>query len=241
VSIEVRPVDFETLGTLREAFRAEADCQIVRDSILPRRLAAPYVVLRDGAVAAYGGIWLKYFPERVVEFYVLEGFRDGRRALFEAFLSSTGAKEIEAQTNMPAMLELLRELGSEPVEEKILFRDGGPTSPTSPAGWFRRRRAEDEGPEGDWVVEMDGEVVAGGGMLTHYNPPWADLFMEVAPSWRRRGVGSYLVQELRRVCREAGLVPAARCDPDNVASWRTLQRGGMAECGRLLAASVKGG
>lgn len=236
--IAVEPVEFHEIEHLREPFRAEAACQIVHDSILPRRLARPYRVRWDGEVAAYGGVWVKYFPGRVVEFHTVGRFHEERARLFRAFLASSGAKEIEAQTNMPAMHDLLREFGADPVEEKILFADDRPTS-LECAGSFRRRRAEEEGPEGEWVVEIAGEVAAGGGVLTHYNPPYGDLYMEVKPSGRRRGVGSYIVQELRRVCHESGLVPAARCDPDNVASWRTLERGGMAECGRLLAARIE--
>lgn len=236
--IEVRLVDFRDIEPLKELFREEADCQIVHDSILSRRLADPYLVLYEGEIAAYGGVWTRYFPGRVVEFHALEGFRDDRGALFERFIAATGAKEIEAQTNMPAMRELLDEFGVEPAEEKILFREGAPSALEYPAGSFRRRRAGEDGPEGAWVVEIAGEVVAGGGVLTHYNPPYGDLYMEVRASARRRGVGRYIVQELKRVCHESNLIPAARCDPSNTASRRTLERGGMAECGRLLAATI---
>lgn len=237
--IEVRLVGFRDIEELRKLFRAEADCQIVHDSILRRRLADPYLVLCEGEIAAYGGVWTRYFPGRVVEFHALERFRDDRAALFEGFISTSGAKEIEAQTNMPAMWDLLNQFGVEPVEEKTLFREGGPTALECPGGSFRRRRAGEEGPEGEWVVEIAGEVAAGGGVLTHYNPPYGDLYMEVRPSATRQGVGSYIVQELRRVCHESDLVPAARCDPDNIASRRTLERGGMVECGRLVAASIR--
>lgn len=236
--IEVRRVDFRDIEPLRELFREEAACQIVHDSILPRRLADPYLVLCEGEIAAYGGVWTRYFPGRVVEFHALERFRDDRAALFERFIAATGAKEIEAQTNMPAMAALLEEFGVDPVEEKILFREGAPTALEYPAGSFRRRRPGEEGPEGEWVVDIAGEVAGGGGVLTHYNPPYGDLYMEVRASARRQGLGSYIVQELKRVCHAAGLVPAARCDPDNHASRRTLERGGMAECGRLLAATI---
>lgn len=224
---------------LRQSFRAGVDCQIVHDSILPRRLADPYLLTVGGAVAGYGGVWTKYHPGRVVEFWIDAPFRGHRTELFRAFLARSGAREMEAQTNIPAMCEYLHEFGDQPVVEKILFRDGGATALECAGSSFRRRRADDEGPEGEWVVEIAGDVVAAGGVLTHYNPPYGDLFMEVSPSARGRGAGSYVVQELRRVARDRGLVPAARCDPDNTASWRTLERGGMTPCGRLLAAPIR--
>jgi GNAT superfamily N-acetyltransferase len=63
--------------------------------------------------------------------------------------------------------------------------------------------------------------------------------MEIAEPCRRHGFGSYLVQELKRVCYEAGKKPAARCNLYNYASRRTLERAGMFPCGRILAGEVK--
>lgn len=239
MGIKIEATDHATIADLREGFRAEADCQIVHDSILPRRLADAYLLYLDDEVAAYGGVWTKYFPGRVVEFHTLEEFGDARGELFGRFLLTTGATEIEAQTNMPGMFRLLREFGGEPVEEKILFEAGRATTVDCPGARFRRRGPDDGGPEGEWVVELGGGVAAAGGVLTHYNPPYGDIYMEVEPSERRRGLGSFIVQELGKVCRESGLIPAARCNPGNIASRRTLERGGMVECGRLLAAPVK--
>jgi GNAT superfamily N-acetyltransferase len=54
-------------------------------------------------------------------------------------------------------------------------------------------------PVGDWGVEVGGAVVGTGGFFLPYNPPYGDLYMEVAPDLRRRGYGSYLIQELTRV------------------------------------------
>ena len=62
--------------------------------------------------------------------------------------------------------------------------------------------------------------------------------MGVSESRRRLGFGSYLVQELKRVCYEAGRRPAARCNPDNFASRRTLQKAGLLPCGRLLTGEI---
>ena len=236
--VDVRSVNLEDVADLREAYRAEADGQIVHYSILARKLGQPYLVVCDGDPAAYGGVWTEHFPGRVMEFWAHRRFRDARRELFAHFVQRSGATEIEAQTNMPGMLELLCAAGTGSTEEKILFRDGGPSAVTCAGAIFRRRRTGEEGPEGEWVVELEGKVAGGGGILTHYNPPYADLYMAVVPESRRRGVGSYLVQELRRVCRERGLTPAARCNPDNLASWRALERGHMVECGRLLAARL---
>ena len=90
-------------------------------------------------------------------------------------------------------------------------------------------------PVGEWLIEVDGGIVATGGVATHYNPPYGDLFMEVDEPHRRRGYGSYLIQELKRVAYEMGKVPAARCNVANAASRATLQKAGMLPCARLLS------
>ena len=89
------------------------------------------------------------------------------------------------------------------------------------------------------MIEAAGTVVATGGFLLHYNPPFADLFMEVRSDARRRGYGSFLIQQLIAECYLAGRVPAARTGVDNVASQRTLVKGGLRECGRMLRATLR--
>jgi GNAT superfamily N-acetyltransferase len=88
--------------------------------------------------------------------------------------------------------------------------------------------------EAGWIVEADGVIAAAGGLLFHYNVPYGDIYMAVAEPLRRRGHGSYLVQELKRVGREMGKVPAARCNVSNPASRATLQKAGMMPCARML-------
>jgi hypothetical protein len=39
---------------------------------------------------------------------------------------------------------------------------------------------------------------------------------------------------LKRICYEGGSVPCARCNPDNVASRKTLQKAGFVPCAHIL-------
>ena len=81
-------------------------------------------------------------------------------------------------------------------------------------------------------------MVATGGALTHYNPPYADLYMEVRPDVRRRGFGALVLQAAKEDCYARGLVPAARTGVTNLASQATLRRAGLRECGFVLAGRV---
>jgi len=91
---------------------------------------------------------------------------------------------------------------------------------------------------GEWVVEIDGAVVARGGMLFHYNRPYSDIYMNVDEPFRRRGIGTYLVQELKRLCYELGAIPSARCSTTNEPSRRALQRAGFVPFAHILFGSL---
>lgn len=200
----------------------------------------------EGRTAGYGAVLNKYDKGRLTEFYTLPHARGIALPMFRELLAASQATHIEAQTNSPLMLLMLYDCAKNISDEKILFQDVFVTHLACPNGVFRRAMPEEtvsvfshqREPVGDWVVEADGAVVATGGFYCHYNPPYGDLFMEVTESARRRGFGSYLVQELKRVCYEAGKKPAARCDPANVASRRTLQKADFLPCARLLVGEV---
>jgi GNAT superfamily N-acetyltransferase len=138
---------------------------------------------------------------------------------------------------------MLYDFGCRIATESILFEDAERTRLPCPEGAFRGATPEDRGPNPDdppapFVIEARGAIVAAGGFLTHYNPPYADIFMSVAPGERRRGFGSYLVQELKHACYGSGHRPAARCHPENVASRRTLEKAGLLPCARVLVGDV---
>ena len=236
VRIEVHRAEFQDIAAFRESHRAEARCQLVADSLLGRGLADPYLIAVDGQCAGYGGVRRQIDPGRVMEFHTFPAARGLALPMFRAFLAESGATEIEAQTNVPLMLLMLYDCGRNIRVQNYLFADAAATSLPCPSGLFRQGRSTDAiaEPERQWVIDVDGTIVAHGGYLTHYNPPYADVYMEVAEPWRRQGFGSFLVQELKRVCYAAGRWPAARCNAENVASRRTLETAGLLPCGMRL-------
>lgn len=245
MDIRVERAEYRDIEARRELYRQEANCQIIHDSILRRGMADPYLIEVNGRFGGYGGVWNSHNVGDVMEFYTLPHLRGNPTgAMFREFLAASAATGMEAQTNMPSMLTLLWDFcaASRITEEAILFHDGFVSAlPGPPGAVFRHARPEDHGPDADaeWVVEAaDGAVVASGGFLCHYNPPYGDVYMAVSESARGQGFGSYLVQEIKRVCYEAGKKPAARCNPSNVASRRTLQKAGFLPCGRLLRGEI---
>jgi GNAT superfamily N-acetyltransferase len=246
MQIDIQRAAYLEVEAMRELYRHEARCQIIRDSHLRRGLADPYLIRVNGRLCGYGGISNKA-PHRLIEFYVQPAMRRFASPLLRELLAASGATAMAAQTNMPLMLMLLYECAQDITREAILFEDAEMTHHTCTQGVFRQATLADSAtifphhhePVGDWVIDTAEGIVATGGFLTHYNPPYGDIFMEVRESARQRGFGRYLVQELKRVCYEAGKKPAARCDPTNMASRRTLESAGLLPCGYLLTGRIE--
>jgi GNAT superfamily N-acetyltransferase len=231
--IRVRPADRADVPELRLRYSEEANCQIVHYSFVDRGLADTYLIEREGRVVGYGALSNHYDKGRLVEFYVSPELRGEALPMFRELIATCGATHLEAQTNMPLMLLMLYDCGANIVPERIIFHDALTTNLECPPKVEFRRGAE------GWLLQVCGAEVGNGGVLYHYNPPWGDIYMETVETCRRQGFGSYLVQELKRVCYEAGRKPAARCNLDNYASRRTLERAGMFPCGHILVGEVK--
>ncbi len=247
MTIQVQRAEFNEVEGLRDLYRQEANCQIISDAILSRGRADPYLILVDGRVGGYGGVRNTDASKgRLMEFYALPDLRAGALPMFRELLAVSQATHIEAQTNIPLLLLMLLDCARNIISDAILFEDARTTRLACPEGILRRVGAEDaphifphrHEPVGDWMIEAGGTAVATGGAYFHYNPPYGDIFMEVAEPHRGRGHGSYLVQEVKRVCYEMGKKPAARCNVSNVASRRTLQKAGFLPCARLLVGEV---
>jgi GNAT superfamily N-acetyltransferase len=235
---------------LREQYREEMNCQIVHDSIHGRPgWTVEHALELDGSTVGYGsmavgGPWRE--TPAIYEFYVQREQRMRTFDLFASLLTACGAKRIETQSNAPALTVMLHTFARNIRAEAILFKDAFQTSYIPAGAAFRamaaedmetlRRRDLDDGP--GWLVTLQGEIAGTGGVLYHYNPPYGDIYMKIADPFRQKGLGTYLVQELKAVCRAGGKVPAARCSVDNLASRRTLQRSGFVPCGNIMVGDL---
>ena len=250
MAISVEPTDLGAIQQLRESFRSEMRCQIIHDSIHRRPgWTTEYVLRRDGVVAGYGSVAIAGpWRERpaVYEFYVVPEQRSHLFDLFEAFNEVSAAPAIEMQTNDVIAAVVLRAYARDITNDAIIFHDGLTTHHALPPDAKFRTATATDAPDTAaedlrWraVVEVDGEVAAAGGVLFHYNPPYGDVYMDVDERFRRRGFGTYIVQELKRLCYEGGFIPGARCSPGNVASRQTLQRAGFVPCGHILTGTLR--
>lgn len=245
-----RLVSHSAVLSLRTQFREEMNRQIVHDSLHTRKGWTQSYLLELGGVAvgfagvAIAGPWQD--KPTVFEFYVLRARRTRLFDLFEALLATSRARFFEVQTNEPCLPIMLPVYGRDMVSESIVFADHLTTTLPANGAVFRPTTSDKDahdcieeragGPEA--VLEVDGQVAGKGGVLFHYNRPYGDVYMEIAEPFRQHGLGAYLVQELKRLTYELGAIPAARCNPDNAASRRTLQRAGFAPCAHILVGAI---
>jgi len=75
MDIQVQQADYQAIASLRELYHQEANCEIIHDSTLRRKIADSYLIQINGRAAGYAGIWNKYDPGRPMEYYLLYGFR----------------------------------------------------------------------------------------------------------------------------------------------------------------------
>jgi GNAT superfamily N-acetyltransferase len=229
------------IGPLRALFLQELNAQCRYDAAHWRKGTTEFLIRHDGRAVGYGSVKdLHESRGTVFEFYLVPAMRDRALAVLRELTTVSNAEAAECQTNDLFYASLVRQLSADVTSDTILFGVGQTNELTSADGLFRPRRKKDRifehhvEPVGDFVVDVGGEVVGTGGFLLHYNPPFADIYMEVREEARRRGYGSFLIQGLIAECYLTGRVPAARTSTDNIASQRTLARGGLRECGRML-------
>ena len=238
MDLSAKPVSLDEIRDWRDLFRQEMHCQVVHDSLHPRSgWTQSYRLEAAGAPAGYGSIvmggpWTG--TRTVFEFYVLPPKRALVFDLFATLLADSAATAIIAQTNDGLLTIMLHARAHNIVSESLVFEDKLTTAHTANGATLRRRGE----PDNDWVLDVDGEVAAKGGILFHYNRPYGDIYMEVGETFRRRGLGCFLVQELKRICYEMGSIPCARCSPDNEASRKTLQKAGFVPCAHILTGSL---
>ena len=226
--IDVAEVPLEEILPLRELYRREMNCQIVHDSLPGRGFGKLFLVRIDGRVAGYGFVMgYRGEPKDLIrEFYLLPRYRGYALPVFHQLIAKSQARRIEAQTNDVLLTLMLYDFATEITSNTVVFYDALTTGFAIPVATFREVTDADKErifehkvePLGEWLVEEAGTVVATGGIALHYNLPYGDIYMEVDEPYRRRGFGSYLIQELKRVCYEMGRIPAARCNVGNVAS-----------------------
>ena len=244
--LEAIRCELQDIQIFRALFLAELNTQIRYNARHERGWSDSYLLSVDSVPVGYGSVAGQELSDRdtIFEFYIIPPYRKLATQLFRKLIEASGVKFIECQTNDFLLHSMTLEFSKSVSSSVILFSDHTVTNLNIPELAFRRKTETDvlfehKGePEGSHVIEWNGEVIATGGFLLHYNFPFSDLYMEVKEDARRKGVGSYLIQELKKECYLAGRIPAARCNIENHPSKATLLKAGMKVSGFMLMGTL---
>jgi len=247
MKLKANKTELKAILALRNLFLQEANFQIRYNACHERGWTDSYLLMRDEIEIGYGSIKGQEIADRDTgfEFYLIPPFRKFSSLIFPELIAASRAKFIECQSNDLLLSAMLYEFSQNINAEVVLFEDHAATEHFIPNVVFRARKENDSifehkvEPVGEYVLELGGEIVATGGYFLHYNMPFADLYMEVSENFRRKGLGSLLIQELKKACYLAGRVPAARCNIQNKASRATLLKAGLKVSGFMLKGDIK--
>ncbi|MCP4640944.1 MAG: GNAT family N-acetyltransferase [bacterium] len=195
----------------------------------------------------------------LLQFFVSEEYARYAEDAFEEMLRETGTKLAYVSTRDPLALSLSLTYQHQVSLESYLFEHRIVTSHV-PSGLPRAtfRNANDEDIQdiiaasgdfwGDIVLTVQGgqlrvlgseDTLFGMGYVsTEYcSEGTANLGVFTNPNFRRKGVGTFIVQELVQECRSRGLSPIAACYHENVGSKGTLARAGFVSYDRMFMVS----
>lgn len=237
-----QPRDIESL---RCAFLEELNAQFIHDKCHLYGWSDDYLFTIDGIVAGYGCVWgieKRSDRDTVFEFYVLPEHRRYESALMRRLIKVAGVTTLECQTNDPNTSRLFFENASPISVQSILFCNLHTTHFSAEAVQLVDvSDVLDLARERKFELRRGDVVLATGGLMLNYNPPYADIYMEVPMEHRAAGYGTLIVQELKRVAFGIGRVPVARCRVSNDISKATLIRAGFRPCAYWLVGNVIAG
>lgn len=248
MKLEASRTELKEIQPFRSLFLQENNFQIRYNACHERNWSDSYLLTIDNRKIGYGSIKGKEKladRDAIFEFYVITPVRKMLSLLFSELMTASRATFIECQSNDPHLSSMLFEFSRNINSDVILFEDQVMTEYSMPSVIFRHRMEDDivfehkVEPAGDYVLEKNREVVATGGFMLHYNIPFADLYMEVREDCWGKGLGSFLLQEIKRECYQSGRVPAARCNIMNRASSATLMKAGFKVTGYMLTGVIR--
>jgi GNAT superfamily N-acetyltransferase len=247
MSLDVIKTDLKDILYLRNLFLQENNFQIRYNSRHERGWSDSYLIIHNqvkigyGSVAGYDNTANR---DTVFEFYIIPSFRNFSSTAFLKLLQVSKSTIIECQSNDILLTTMLYQYCHKISPTTVLLGEHITTDLKADKVLFRKRNENEVifehrvEPVGNYVLELNNEVVATGGFFLHYNMPFADLYMEVKEDCRRKGLGSFLIQELKKHCYLSGRVPAARTGIDNVASKATLIKAGLKITGFVLSGAI---
>lgn len=239
MKIEVNKTVLDEVTELRKLFLKENKIQFVHDKCHYYGWADYYLFLVDSIQAGYGCVWgsnKRQDRDTIFEFYLQAPYRKFSNMIFRSFYEVSKAPYAECQTNDILLSNLVFEQAININAEAILFEVDFHADLDMRGTVFKRSEKQNDNSDdsGEYILELNGEVIASGGFMMNYNFPYADIYMEVKEKFRSKGYCSLIIQELKKQVYAIGRVPSARCNIKNQVSKSCLQKAGFKPCGFII-------
>lgn len=199
----------------------------------------------------------------LLRFHLWKDYLERAQAIFHWIISAHRIRHAMTSTIEPLYFSLCLDAHSSITLHSYLFRDNQPRRVSSGLGEAHVRKAESselddlvrfyhantESP-GEWIepflrshlsrdelfvlCDQHTLVAVGECIPSQLQPPYADLGMVVARSYRGRGVGSFLLTTLKDHCYAVGWKPICSCEASNHASKKAIERAGFISEHRIV-------
>lgn len=243
-SVRIEKTVLSEIADFRKSFLEAGGFQFIHNKCHLYGWADVYVFCDGDVKIGYGSVWGKdnrKDRDTIFEFYLIPEYQQQASLIFSAFAKACDAPFMECQTNDTLLASMMFEHAYDIHAQSVLFEDDSETRLSVQGVTFNKQPHTTDHPDdcGGYVLEKAGEVVATGGFMLNYNHPFADIYMDVKEEFRQRGLGSFLVQELKKEIYKIKRVPAARCNIKNTISRAALSKTGFRVCGYLLEGKIK--
>lgn len=235
--MEIKRTTYSTIAQLREAFLDEVNIQFVLDKCYRYDWADAYGFYINQELVGYGSVWGKHTREdrdTLFEFYVAPQHRDLEEQFFINFCHTSNVPYIECQTNDKLLYPFFEKYASNINTDAILFTDHHSTN-FQGSGVHLQKCEQPNSDDNHYVLVKNAEEVGEGGFMINYNFPYADIYYSIHEQHRRKGFGTFFVQELKAEVYKQNRIPSGRCNPSNIASKATILKAGMIVCGERLS------
>jgi GNAT superfamily N-acetyltransferase len=198
---------------------------------------------------------------RLLQFYLQPEFLAEGPAAFQQFIEEQKIKKALIGTNNPVCMSLAMHWQKSVLVDTYLFEDYLDKKPDPIDGVLRSAgEAELErlvdfyqtsmGAPADWLRSYTGDLLSKGEVFvleqgaeilgacevrkSAVQPEVADLGMVVSVNYRRKGLGTYLLGQAKRISREWDRKPICSCEKENAGSLKSILNNGFRSVHQML-------
>ena len=198
----------------------------------------------------------------LLQFYLLPKFLSEGLKIFKEYITHTGIKKGIVGTNNPIYLSLALHDVEDVKIHTYLFSDNVEVNLEKKEGNLKKCQEKDTeviidfchqsvGAPKEWLAGYISRLINKGEVFvlgkgeeiigtceireSRSAPEFADLGMIVSPKFRKRGYGTYLLSEAKRIAKERGKEPICSCEIENMGSLKSIQKCGFVSLYQLLS------